>query len=92
MGEPPTYACLCRDEVALHLAAAPISGRVAGQGLLCIFVRDVDAIHAGPLENGAYIAKPPQTYPYGMREFDVSDHDGNRIVFGMAEAFAGHSS
>ncbi len=82
-GEPPTYACLCRDAVALHLVAETIADRPAGQGHLCVFVRDVDVLHGELLEKGARIAKPPQTYPYGMREFDLSDADGNRIVMGM---------
>ncbi len=83
-GEPLTYACLCRDDVQLHLAAATLTGKTAGQGQLCIFVHDVDAIHAELLARGARIAKPPQTYPYGMREFDIHDPDGNRLIFGMA--------
>jgi len=85
-GEPPTYACLCRDAVALHLVAESISGRAAGQGQLCVFVSDVDAVHAELAAKNACIVKPPQTYEYGMREFDLVDIDGNRIVMGMAAA------
>lgn len=83
-GEPLTYACLCRDEVQLHLAAAAITGRPPGQGHLCLFVRDADALHAELQANGALIARPPQTYEYGMREFTVTDADGNRLVYGMS--------
>jgi uncharacterized glyoxalase superfamily protein PhnB len=83
-GDPTTYACLCRDEVQLHLAAAALTGRTPGQSQLCLFVRNVDALHAELLGRGAPIAKPPQTYPYGMREFDLTDPDGNRLIFGMA--------
>ena len=83
-GDPVTYACLCRDDVQLHLAAATLTGKPAGQSQLCIFVRDVDAIHAELATAGARIAKPPQTYPYGMREFDLLDPDGNRLIYGAA--------
>ena len=83
-GEPVTYACLCRDEVQLHLAPASLTGKVAGQGQLCLFVRDVDAIHAELAARGARILKPPHSYDYGMREFDLLDPDGNRLIYGAA--------
>lgn len=78
-GTPTSYACLCRDEVQLHLAAATVS-----PGKLCIFVRDVDAIHAELTTSGATILTPPQTQAYGMRDFNVADPDGNILIFGMA--------
>ncbi len=79
-GEPTYYACLCRDEVALHLRAVE---RPPGQAAVCIFVDDVDALHAELVTRGAKVVKPPQDYAYGMRDFDVLDLDGNEIVFGM---------
>jgi hypothetical protein len=27
--------------------------------------------------------KPPETYPYGTRDVDVLDPDGDQLVFGM---------
>jgi catechol 2,3-dioxygenase-like lactoylglutathione lyase family enzyme len=83
-GTPVSYACLCRDEVQLHLSAD--TARQPGQSALCIFVKDVDALHAELVANGAQVVKPPQDYAYGMRDFDVTDPDGNRIIFGMASA------
>jgi catechol 2,3-dioxygenase-like lactoylglutathione lyase family enzyme len=82
-GSPTFYVCLCRDEVALHLLAARQTRRLPGNGAICIFVRDVDAVHAELAERGANIVKPPQDYDYGMRDFDVLDPDGNQLVFGM---------
>ena len=82
-GEPITYACLCRDEVNLHLMSAAQTERAPGQGGLCVFVNDVDVLYAELAERGATILKPPQDYPYGMRDFDVLDPDGNHITFGM---------
>lgn len=82
-GEPVYYACLCRDEVALHLRAAREPDWIAGHGTLCIFVEDVDAMHAELVKRGAQVVKPPQDYAYGMRDFDVTDLDGNQLVFGM---------
>ena len=82
-GEPAFYACLCRDEVNIHLIAAERTKRLPGNGAICLFVRDVDALHAELAALGALIDKPPQDYAYGMREFNVTDLDGNQLVFGM---------
>jgi uncharacterized glyoxalase superfamily protein PhnB len=82
-GEPVYYACLCRDDVDLHLIAGHATKRQVGQGALCIFVEDVDAVHAELVSRGARVLKPPQTYPYGMRDFDVEDPDGNQLIYGM---------
>jgi predicted enzyme related to lactoylglutathione lyase len=54
-----------------------------GNSLVCIFVTDVDAVHAEVAARGAKVLKPPQNYDYGMRDFDVVDLDGNQITFGM---------
>ena len=85
-GNPTFYVCLCRDEVALHLLAASQTGRLPGNGGICVFVRDVDAVHAELAARGAGIVKRPQNYDYGMRDFDVIDLDGNQLTFGTASA------
>jgi catechol 2,3-dioxygenase-like lactoylglutathione lyase family enzyme len=85
-GNPTFYACLCRDEVALHLLSAREIKRLPGNGGICVFVRDVDGIHAELATRGANVIKPPQDYDYGMRDFDVVDLDGNQLTFGMESA------
>jgi len=82
-GQPTFYPCLARDEVAVHLLAAGKTTRLPGNGGICVFVQDVDAIYAEFFERGAKVIKPPQDYDYGMRDFDVIDLDGNRLIFGM---------
>jgi len=83
-GEPTFYACLCRDEVSVHLRAARDPDWIAGHGALCVFVEDVDTVHGELASRGAQVVAPPRDYAYGMRDFDVADLDGNRITFGMA--------
>lgn len=83
-GEPTFYGCLCRDNVSIHLIAKEQAHRAAGQGALCVFVNDVDALYADFLARGANIPKPPQDYDYGMRDFVLYDPDGNQLTFGMA--------
>ena len=80
-GEPAFYACLCRDEVAIHLRAG--TGWLPGNGAIAVFVKDVDALHAELIGRGVKVLKPPQDYDYGMRDFDVADPDGNQLTFGM---------
>jgi catechol 2,3-dioxygenase-like lactoylglutathione lyase family enzyme len=87
-GSPTFYACLCRDEVSLHLLAARQTKRLPGNGGICVFVRDVDAVHTELAGRGANVVKPPQDYDYGMRDFDVLDLDGNQLVFGMESSSA----
>ena len=82
-GKPTFCACLRRDEVALHLLAAHETKRLPGHGGICVFVKDVDAVHSELAMRGANIIKPPQNYEYGMRDFEVVDLDGNHITFGM---------
>jgi catechol 2,3-dioxygenase-like lactoylglutathione lyase family enzyme len=82
-GTPTFYVCLCRDEVALHLLLASRTSRLSGNGGICVFVRDVDAVYAELAARGARIVKRPQNYDYGMRDFDLIDLDGNQLTFGM---------
>src|SRR5262249_18213167 len=82
-GEPTFYACLCRDDIALHLVSAKETKRLPGNSALCIFGQDVDALHAELVRRGAKVVKPPQDYDYGMREFNVVDLDGNELFVGM---------
>jgi catechol 2,3-dioxygenase-like lactoylglutathione lyase family enzyme len=83
-GEPTFYICMRRDNVWVHLIAQNEARRAAGQGALCVFVADVDAIYADFIARGAVISKPPQNYDYGMRDFILHDPDGNQLTFGMS--------
>jgi catechol 2,3-dioxygenase-like lactoylglutathione lyase family enzyme len=81
-GEPTYYAGVCRGAVTIHLQAASHTARPAGAASLSVFVGSADALHEELLERGARILKEPATYPYGMRDFDVADLDGNTLIFG----------
>lgn len=71
-------------KVKVHLSkhgsgdyAKPIGGGVA-----YIFCDEVDDYFAAISERGAKVKYPPQTTPYGMREFMVADLDGHHLAFG----------
>ncbi|HUI34915.1 MAG TPA: VOC family protein [Stellaceae bacterium] len=82
-GAPLFYACLCRNDVNLHLIAAEKTKRLPGNSAVAVFVDDVDALHAELSARGAKVVKAPENYDYGMREFNVIDLDGNELFFGM---------
>ncbi len=87
-GEPAFYAGVCRGAVTIHLQAASQTQRPAGAVRLYVFVASADAVHRELVGRGARIMNPPASYPYGMRDFDVADPDGNSLVFGSPEPTA----
>jgi uncharacterized glyoxalase superfamily protein PhnB len=83
-GTPLSYASVERDGVVIHLQAAADTKRVPGQGGVYVFFDgDVDALFRDLSARGARIEKGPQDFPYGMRDFNVADLDGNDLCFGV---------
>ena len=82
-GKPPFYAGVERDNVVIHLQAASETKRHLGHGAINIFVTEVDALYAELKSRGAQTLNEPKDYPYGMRDFNVRDLDGNDLCFGM---------
>jgi uncharacterized glyoxalase superfamily protein PhnB len=82
-GEPTFYAGVERDDVTIHLQAVHATKRQVGQGAVNIFVTEVDALYDELKARGARVLNAPKDYPYGMRDFDLDDLDGNRLTFGM---------
>ena len=82
-GEPASYAGIEGLPGRLPRYVARDSKRKAGQSAIYVFVTDVDALHRELKSRGARIVNAPRDYPYGMRDFDVEDLDGNSLCFGM---------
>jgi uncharacterized glyoxalase superfamily protein PhnB len=82
-GQPTFYAGVERDSVVIHLQAASETKRQPGHGAINVFVTDVDALYQELQSRGARTRNEPKDYPYGMRDFDVLDLDGNQLCFGM---------
>lgn len=78
-GEPPTFACVTRDDVCLFFCED-----AQGQPgtWLSVFVEDVDALHEEYVASGANVRQPPTNFSWGMREMNVEDPDGHRLRFG----------
>lgn len=82
-GEPPFYAGVKRDGQLLFLNHTSNAELPPGGGSVTFFVEDVDGLHREFAGRGARIIKAPADYPYGMRDFDLYDLDGNRLTFGQ---------
>jgi uncharacterized glyoxalase superfamily protein PhnB len=81
-GEPTFYAGVERDNVAIHFQAASETKRQPGHGAINVFVTGVDALYEELRSRGARTLEEPADRPYGMRDFNVNDLDGNELCFG----------
>lgn len=81
-GDPPFYGGVKRDDTVIHLSASPESNRRLGLGSVYVFCDEVDTFYSEVKRKGAEITSPLNTYPYGMRDFQLKDPDGNLICFG----------
>lgn len=79
--DPPVYATLHADDVAIHLAL-DLDGDKAGSGSCCVFVSNVDALFEACVAAGAKITRELEDSPYGLRDFNLTDPDGNVLLFG----------
>jgi uncharacterized glyoxalase superfamily protein PhnB len=81
-GEPTFYAGVERDNVAIHLQAASETKRQPGHGAINVFVTGVNTLYQELKSRGARTTEEPADRPYGMRDFDIVDLDGNQLCFG----------
>ena len=79
----PLFVSVSRDGVTLFLSEHPES---APGALVYFRVDDVGTLAAELLRRDAVIDAGPVDRPWGMRELDVVDPDGNRLRFGQAIA------
>ncbi len=56
--------------------------RIIGQGSIYIFCDEVDLYFQDITTKGAFTEIDVDDRPYGMRDFAISDPDGNMITFG----------
>ena len=80
-GRAPVYVTLDRDGVSVHLARER-GARKAGGGACCVFIENVDAFYRHCVDRGATIGRALEDSPYGLRDFNLRDPDGNEILFG----------
>jgi catechol 2,3-dioxygenase-like lactoylglutathione lyase family enzyme len=76
------YAGVHLGEFCLHLCAHTTWSRPIGGAMAGVFADEVDVYCAEIQQRGARIKGEPADQEYGMREFVVSDPDGNLLTFG----------
>ncbi|HVR41766.1 MAG TPA: VOC family protein [Thermoanaerobaculia bacterium] len=54
-----------------------------GIGSCYVYVSNADELHAELVAKGANVRSEPVSRPWGLREFEVRDLEGNRITFGQ---------
>ena len=75
-----TYAVVWRDNSSIHF----VRDEAGPRGVhLFQWVKDVAAYYRELVDRGATLADAPADQPYGIREFDVRDVNGVKIVFGQ---------
>jgi catechol 2,3-dioxygenase-like lactoylglutathione lyase family enzyme len=80
-GDPPDFGSVSRGDSMLFMC----QGCQGNPGSwMMIFTPDVDRLHDELARRGAIIKLPPTNMPWGMREMQVADPDGNVIRFGSA--------
>ena len=78
-GTPMSHANVCRDSIGFDLIAVPEGRR--GTAMAYVQIDGVDAYHSDLISKSVAVSDL-QDRPYGMRDFEVIDSDGNRLVFG----------
>ena len=86
--ESDGWSWLSRDNVRVGLGecadAVPASELGDHSYVAYITVDDVDGLYEDFLSRGARIRIPPETKPWGMREFALQTPEGHRMTFGSA--------
>jgi catechol 2,3-dioxygenase-like lactoylglutathione lyase family enzyme len=80
------WSWLSRDNVRVGLGACADALPATELGdhsyVAYVSVEDVDGLYAEFVSRGARIRLPPETKPWGMREFGLQTPDGHRMTFG----------
>ncbi len=74
-------AVMDRDRVTVLLIERTYEHK--GIGSAYFYIRDADALHRELTAKGANVRGEPISYPWGLREFEVRDLEGNRLKFGQ---------
>ena len=79
----PLFASVLRGN--WHVFLSEHDEDAAPKGLAYFYADDVDAVHEAWRSLGV-VLEPPQDRPWGMRELQVVDPDGNRLRVGSLAA------
>jgi predicted enzyme related to lactoylglutathione lyase len=77
------YSVVWRDNSAIHFVQAD---RIPAGVHLFQWIRDVDTYHGEIVKRGAEITQGPVDQSYGLREIEIRDINGVRVIFGQEKA------
>ena len=84
--ESDGWSWLSRDSVRVGLGECPdvVPASQLGDHSYVGYVNvdDIDGLYAELVSRGVSIRIPPETKPWGMREFGLETPDGHRMTFG----------
>ena len=84
--ESDGWSWLSRDNFRVGLGECPdaIPARELGDHSYVAYVNvdDIDGLYGEFMSRGVPIRRPPETKPWGMREFALQTPDGHRMTFG----------
>ena len=84
--ESDGWSWLSRDNFRVGLGECPdaMAARELGDHSYVAYVNvdDIDGLYGELVARGAPIEIPPETKPWGMREFGLQTPDGHRMTFG----------
>ena len=84
MGDPPDHGSVTRCKVGVQFSRFDGAFRPRDYpGYTYVFVDDVDALHREYADRGVTITRAPESFDYGMREFEIEDGNGYRLRFGQ---------
>jgi len=85
-GEPPEHAGVSLGSISVHFS----KGNPNPDGFwIYLVVVDVDALYDRYQGAGLEVEGKPETYPWGMREFNLTDLNGCRLRFGQHDFRSG---
>ena len=73
----PVFMQVSRDGMRLYLSEHALD--CDGHGLVYLYVPNVDAWQAELIGRGVLADAPPRDQPWGTRELQIEDPDGNRL-------------
>lgn len=82
-GDPPRFGILNRDSATVFLDGWHGAPKPSSGGWDAYFhTADVDALHLSLAAMDTTITRALENTSYGMREFEITDPDGNVLCFG----------
>jgi catechol 2,3-dioxygenase-like lactoylglutathione lyase family enzyme len=76
------FATVARDGIEISLGLDRTGNKV-GRGSCYLKLEGIEALHEELIAKGVSMSHPLKTESYGMKEFMITDPDGNTLNFGQ---------